>query len=252
MSVFEMFNLKGKRALVTGGAQGIGLCCAKILRDAGAEIIIADINGDKLAIAQAELGAGAQIAVLDVSRKEQVEALADQLGALDIVVACAGVGQVGTAAEHVTPELLALHMDINFNGVYWTDQCFGKRMLEAGGGSIVNIGSMSGTIVNQRQDQSYYNISKAAVHHATRNFAAEWASRGVRVNAVAPGYVETELTAYAMQDNPEMAARWIENTPSERVIQPQEIAQVVLFLACEASSAMTGAIVVADGGYTLW
>ena len=124
-------------------------------------------------------------------------------------------------------------------------------MLERGSGNIVNVGSMSGFVVNRPQEQAQYNASKAGVHHLTKSLAAEWASRGVRVNAVAPTYVETSLTAY-VYDDPELMKHWIGGTPMGRMGRTDEIASVILFLASEASSLMTGSIVAADGGYSCW
>jgi NAD(P)-dependent dehydrogenase (short-subunit alcohol dehydrogenase family) len=124
-------------------------------------------------------------------------------------------------------------------------------MLAAKSGSIVNIGSMSGFIVNKPQEQAFYNASKAAVHHLTKSLAAEWGLRGVRVNAVAPTYINTPLNAFVF-DQPEMYEAWIGGTPMGRMGEVSEIASVVLFLAGNAASLMTGSVVVVDGGYTCW
>jgi len=140
---------------------------------------------------------------------------------------------------------------VNLNGLFWCCRAFGKPMLAAGRGSIVNIGSMSGFIVNKPQPQAQYNASKAGVHHLTKSLAAEWATRGVRVNAVAPTYINTPLTAYAKQ-NTAMFDAWIDGTPMARMGEPDEIAAVVMFLASDAASLLTGSIVLADGGYTSW
>ena len=124
-------------------------------------------------------------------------------------------------------------------------------MLRQGAGSIVNVGSMSGVIVNRPQGQSHYNASKAALHQLTKSLAAEWAPRGVRVNAVAPTYIRTPLNAFADTES-EMYRRWIDGTPMARLGEPEEVASVILFLASDAASLMTGAVVMADGGYSCW
>jgi NAD(P)-dependent dehydrogenase (short-subunit alcohol dehydrogenase family) len=124
-------------------------------------------------------------------------------------------------------------------------------MLEAGRGAIVNMGSMSGFVVNKPQEQSAYNASKAAVHHLTKSLAAEWASRGVRVNAVAPTYIATPLTLFG-KEKPEMFQTWLDMTPMGRLGEPEEVASTVLFLASDASSLLTGSVILADGGYTCW
>ncbi|MET0374877.1 MAG: SDR family oxidoreductase, partial [Rhizorhabdus sp.] len=151
----------------------------------------------------------------------------------------------------VTDEQWRNVLDVNLNGTFWCARAFGRHMLARGRGSIVNIGSMSGFIVNRPQPQSYYNASKAAVHQLTRSLAAEWAPRGVRVNAVAPTYIATPLNAFADKES-EMYRRWIDGTPQARLGEPEEVAAIVHFLASDAASLMTGSIVLADGGYSCW
>lgn len=255
----EKLRLDGKVAVVTGGGQGIGAACARALGEAGAKVVVAELLPERVDKEVAELkalGIDAFGIPLDVTKSADVDAAAAKVvadhGKVDVLVNNAGVAKSDVRAEDTTDEHWRFHMDVNVDGLFWSCRAFGRRMLEAGRGSIVNIGSMSGFIVNKPQPQAFYNASKAAVHHLTKSLAAEWGQRGVRVNAVAPTYIETPLTAFGIKENPEMYATWLEMTPMGRVGQPDEIASVVHFLASDAASLMTGSIVLADGGYTCW
>lgn len=253
----EQYDLKGKVAVVTGGGRNIGLACAQALAEAGATVVIAEVDPEVAASGKetlASLGFTADVVELDVTKPADVTSAADHIverhGRVDILVCNAGIA-FNTPAEEMTDDEWLRVIDINLNGVFWCCRAFGRHMLASGSGSIINIGSMSGIIANKPQPQSHYNASKAGVHLLTKSLAAEWADRGVRVNAVAPTYVETAMTRRGM-DNPEYFPTWLEMTPMHRVGQPPEIASVVLFLASSASSLMTGSVVVVDGGYTCW
>jgi NAD(P)-dependent dehydrogenase (short-subunit alcohol dehydrogenase family) len=254
----ERLSLAGRHALVTGGGQGIGLAIGEALAEAGARITVAtrdprDAQAGRQALAAK--GYDADAVVLDITDAAAVTAAADRLAAsdhpVDILVCNAAITRSENPAEAMSDDDWLDVIDINVNGTFWCCRAFGRHMLAAGRGSIVNVGSISGLVVNRPQGQSSYNASKAAVHHLTRCLAAEWAGRGVRVNAVAPTYVSTPMTEFA-KSNPAMYAAWMDATPMGRAGTVEEIASVVHFLASDAASLITGSIVVADGGYTCW
>ncbi|RWR07058.1 SDR family NAD(P)-dependent oxidoreductase [Paenirhodobacter populi] len=244
-------DLTGRLALVTGAGQGIGAAIAEALAATGAEVICTDILRERAEATARDLtdrGLKARGEVLDVTDSAGIDALAGRLPPLDVLVCNAGI-VTNTPAEDMTDAEWDRVIAVNLTGVFRTCRGFGRRMIAAGRGSIVNIGSMSAQIVNTPQPQCHYNASKAGVHHLTKSLAVEWARHGVRVNAVAPTYVETPLL-HGLESQPGLIARWLDLTPAGRMGQPHEIASVVQFLASDAASLLTGSIVTADAGYT--
>ena len=178
------------------------------------------------------------------------EEMAARHGHVDILVNNAGIARNSPSVDTPAEEWLEV-IDVNLNGVWWCSQAFGRGMVARGKGAIVNIGSMSGLVANKPQAQTHYNASKAAVHMLTKSLAAEWAPHGVRVNAIAPGYIGTELTKRGLA-NAEWKKLWLEMTPFGRVGDPSDVAALALFLASDAAAYMSGSVVSVDGGYTSW
>ncbi len=249
------FRLDGRWAVVTGGARGIGLAMARAFTAAGAGVVIADRDLETAQRAAEELAAdGAAVGAvrMDVTDPDQVASCAaaveDRFGPVEVLAANAGIVR-NEAALDTTPESWRAVIDVNLNGVFYTCLEFGRRMVARGRGSVIVTASMSGIIVNTPQAQASYNASKAGAAHLARSLAVEWAPFGVRVNALAPGYIATELTMRG-RANPEWGGRWLEGTPLGRLGEPDEVASCALFLACDASSFVTGSVLVVDGGYT--
>jgi len=251
----QAFSLAGRRALVTGGSRGLGAAFARALGQAGADVAILARDPAANAAAVAALaGDGIRVHAVsaDLTRGVELEqavgSVIDHLGGLDVLVNNAGTVIHKSALETSDDEWAAV-FDLNVKAVWGASVMAARHMIDHGGGSIINIGSMSGLIVNRPQHQASYNASKAAVHHLTKSLAAEWAPYGIRVNAVAPGYVKTEL---APVDRPELRRMWIEDAAQQRYALPEEIAPTVVYLASDASSFMTGSIILIDGGYTIY
>ncbi|MES0032315.1 SDR family oxidoreductase [Mesorhizobium sp. M0040] len=252
------FRVDNEIAVVTGGGSGIGLACAEALGESGAHVVIIEPDeqiGSAGRDALTAKGYSAELMLGDVTSSTRMSEIADTLATrgtpASILVNNAGVGSSGISSEDISDELWLWMMNVNINGVFWCSRAFGRHMIAAGRGSIVNLGSMSGTICNRPQPQTPYNVSKAAVHHMTRSIAAEWAPHGVRVNAVAPTYIETPMVLAIPENAPRIEA-WLRDTPMGRMGQAHEVASAVLFLASDAASLMTGALVPVDGGFTCW
>lgn len=251
----DQLALNDRVAVVIGAAQGIGRATAFALADLGASIVAMDWNATQVAETAKDLenaGFPAVAHTVDVANSEAVRdgmaAVAKDFGRLDAMVNCAGVACHGDSLELPDEEWDRI-ISINLTGAFWAAREAGRQMIALGQpGSIVTIGSISGEVANVPQHQTAYNASKAGVHTMTKCLAVEWATEGIRVNAIAPGYVETELTRGGIE-NPVWFSRWSDLTPMGRVGQPDEIASLAAFLSTDAASYMTGSVVVVDGGY---
>ncbi|HTQ18293.1 SDR family oxidoreductase [Mycobacterium sp.] len=253
MSVLDLFDLHGKRALVTGGSSGIGRRVALAYVEAGAQVAIAARHFDALEKVAAEIAAaGGKVVPIccDVTQEEQVTSMLDQvtaeLGGIDIAVCNAGIVAVTPMLEMSLEEFQRIQ-NTNVTGVFLTAQAAAKAMVRQGqGGVIINTASMSGHIINIPQQVGHYTTSKAAVIHLTKAMAVEFAPHNIRVNSVSPGYILTEL----VEPLAEYHALWEPKIPLGRIGRPEELTGLYLYLASAASSYMTGSDVVIDGGYT--
>jgi len=251
-----MFDLTGQKAIVTGGGQGLGKEMALALAEAGADVLVVQRRvevAEQTAEEIRALGRDAVAMKVDVSNAADVDnmvaAAMDRFGKIDILINNAGVGQAIWAID-MPEEDWDRMMDIHVKGTFLCCQRAAREMRKAMKGSIVNISSMSAIIANRPQGQAHYNTAKAAISHLTKSLAVEWTRFNIRVNAIAPGYVETALTTGGLHD--EVGEIWLDMTPMRRAGRPHEIKGAALYLASEASSFCTGTILVMDGGYSCW
>jgi NAD(P)-dependent dehydrogenase (short-subunit alcohol dehydrogenase family) len=253
MVVHNLFDITGRKALVTGAGRGIGKVLALALAEAGCDVALLGLHRENLEAVATEirrLGRQGIAIQADVSRKDQVDRAfartAEEFGRLDICVNNAGIS-IQKPVEEMPEEDWDRIMDINLKGVFLCSQAAARIMIPQRSGSIINIASISGTAVNVPQKQAVYNTSKAGVIMLSRSMAVEWAEYGVRVNSISPGYMQTEMTLSSMAH---LFPAWESLTPLGRLGKPGELRGALLLLASDASSYMTGHDLVVDGGYT--
>lgn len=258
MSYLDMFSLKGKTAIVTGGERGIGLEIAVGFAKSGADIVIAGLAETEFENAinrVQEQGVKCICIPTDISSEESVKNLVaktlEVFPTIDILVNNAGINKLAPA-EEMPLDVWQKIVNVNFTGTFLMCREVGSVMLKQGKGNIVNIASMSGLVVNPLpQQQCAYNSTKAGVIMLTKCLANEWAQRGVRVNAIAPGFTRTPLTAKRLDTpNDPAVKKWIGGTPMNRVANPEEMVGLAIYYASDASTFTTGTVLQVDGGYT--
>jgi len=243
--------LTGKSALVTGSTSGIGLAIARALAGEGARVTL---NGfgerGEIERLQAELGAGYSDA--DLTRPEAIEAMMAEAGPVDILVNNVGGRNLDVPIEDTDLHTWQSFIDLNLTHCFICTRAIGGAMLARGAGRIINIASISGLVANRGIGGRHYETAKAALIHFTRATAADWAPRGVNVNAICPGLFMTEPNRAWAEKHPEVISTFVNAVPMGRAGEPEEIGPLAVYLASPASSYVTGAAFVIDGGYTLW
>jgi gluconate 5-dehydrogenase len=259
MTVIDRFRLDGKRLFVTGGSRGFGRVIALAAAEAGADIVLNARDRDALARTAEEVrerGRKAWTFAADIADPAICEATCNlvlaESGPIDILVNNVGGRNLDVALENTDLATWQRFIDLNLTHVFLCTKIIGGTMLARGQGRVINIASISGLIANRGIAGRHYETAKAAVIHFTRATAADWAPRGVTVYAICPGLFMTEPNQAWAKKHPEVIETFVKAVPMGRTGEPEEIGPLAVYLASPASSYVTGAAFVIDGGYTLW
>ena len=259
MNVLDRFRLDGKRLFITGGSRGFGRVIALAAAEAGADIVLNARDAGALARTAGEVrqrGRQAWTYAADIAEPEACEALCARVlaeaGPIDILVNNVGGRNLDVKVEDTDLKTWQGFIDLNLTHVFLCTKLIGGAMLKRGEGRVINIASISGLVANRGIAGRHYETAKAAVIHFTRATAADWAPRGVTVNAICPGLFMTEPNQAWAKQHPEVIETFVKSVPMGRTGEPDEIGPLAVYLASPASSYVTGAAFVIDGGYTLW
>lgn len=236
-----------RSVLITGGAQGLGRATAELFAERGYRVVIADLDGEAAAGCAADLGDGHLGLHCDVTDEASVAALADEAGSIGVLVNNAGIGDSSLPTTEQTLENFRRVSAVHLDGTFLMSRAFGAKMIEAGGGAIVNLSSMAGQVGLSRRNA--YGAAKAGIASMTRSMAVEWGRQGVRVNAVAPGYAATALVLKLHDEGLIDLDAIRRATPMGKLVEPRDVAEAVWFLASPAAGAITGTVLNVDCGW---